>query len=192
MPTIEQIKRVQRLEPDIIVKFCEYGSIKKVSVVLNVSQTAVKRVVVAAGLSVMPRFPRGQENGAWKGNAIRTASGRSRARTLYQIGPCERCGQASHDRHHKDDNTKNNHPDNIEILCRRCHMMIDGRLDKLRKLGKPRKRSALVNCQRCGREFFPLRKGRCEACASYFYKHGTERPKALIAARGGYTQALRG
>ena len=31
--------------------------------------------------------------------------------------------------HHKDGNTLNNNGDNVTILCRRCHMRIDGRLN---------------------------------------------------------------
>lgn len=47
---------------------------------------------------------------------------------MYQLGLCERCGKAATDRHHKDANTGNNEASNIEMLCRRCHMEIDGRL----------------------------------------------------------------
>jgi len=34
------------------------------------------------------------------------------------------------ERHHKDDNTHNNAPENIQALCRKCHMLLDGRLKR--------------------------------------------------------------
>lgn len=64
-------------------------------------------------------------------------TGSSRARNKYQdIGPCVRCGAERSERHHRDGNTLNNEPDNIRILCRRCHMTEDGRLEKFRELQK--------------------------------------------------------
>lgn len=36
---------------------------------------------------------------------------------------CEKCGNSEHlDLHHKDKNRRNNELDNIEVLCRSCHM----------------------------------------------------------------------
>ena len=51
------------------------------------------------------------------------------------IGPCVVCGNPKAERHHWDGNTLNNDPENIVILCRRCHMQTDGRLVKILKLG---------------------------------------------------------
>jgi hypothetical protein len=40
------------------------------------------------------------------------------------------------ERHHKDGNPLNNDPGNIDRLCRRCHMVVDGRLDAFRARAK--------------------------------------------------------
>lgn len=71
----------------------------------------------------------GAAHHSWKGDAITRASGRGRAERLYpDIGPCAKCGSLKSERHHLDDNTLNNDPLNIAILCRRCHMLSDGRI----------------------------------------------------------------
>jgi 5-methylcytosine-specific restriction endonuclease McrA len=52
--------------------------------------------------------------------------GNAEARRLYPdpLGPCERCQhrEAIH-RHHKDNDTSNNHRSNLEFLCRECHRL---------------------------------------------------------------------
>lgn len=56
-------------------------------------------------------------------------AGRRRAQRLYPaLPPCERCGGDKAERHHKDANTMNNLRQNIEFICRRCHMQADGRM----------------------------------------------------------------
>jgi hypothetical protein len=47
------------------------------------------------------------------------------------LGACERCGERATDRHHKDGNNKNHSAENVQALCRRCHMLLDGRLERL-------------------------------------------------------------
>ena len=45
------------------------------------------------------------------------------ARKLLPDGCCEICGSAKNvDVHHKDGNPQNNSPDNLQRLCRSCHM----------------------------------------------------------------------
>lgn len=76
----------------------------------------------------------GSEHPQWRGDQVSVRGGRTRALRLYpDIGPCTRCGSANTERHHIDENTANNDPDNIAILCRRCHMVEDGRLDAVRR-----------------------------------------------------------
>ena len=59
----------------------------------------------------------------WQGDKASPKAGRKRAIKLYrEIGPCEECGAVKTERHHKDENPANNHPSNIAILCRKCHM----------------------------------------------------------------------
>lgn len=78
-------------------------------------------------------YRRGEEHHSWAGDAVTVMSGRQRAQRLYPIGLCERCGNdLAADRHHIDANTRNNAPENVEALCRRCHMETDGRLERLR------------------------------------------------------------
>lgn len=54
-------------------------------------------------------------------------TGRAEAQRLFSLRQCDRCGAPGTERHHRDDNPLNNHPDNIAIYCRRCHMIVDGR-----------------------------------------------------------------
>ena len=71
----------------------------------------------------------GDQHPNWKGDAITEKSGRSRAiRAFPMIGRCVKCGASKAERHHKNGNTADNSPENIEIVCRRCHMKEDGRL----------------------------------------------------------------
>lgn len=78
--------------------------------------------------SCSTRIPRGENHYAWKGDAALPTTKRLRAQARYELGDCESCGAQATDRHHKDGDTGNNVPENIAILCRRCHMTIDGRL----------------------------------------------------------------
>lgn len=63
----------------------------------------------------------------WNTNPTKD-TGRQRANRWYKnIGVCSVCGFHKSERHHKDANPTNNSPENIEILCRQCHMKKDGR-----------------------------------------------------------------
>ncbi len=77
----------------------------------------------------------GEKHHAWKGCAVSIKGGRTRAYRLYEnIGLCVLCGSARSERHHIDGDTSNNNPTNVIILCRKCHMKNDGRLEKFRKM----------------------------------------------------------
>jgi hypothetical protein len=68
----------------------------------------------------------------WKEELAHLDQHRERARKLYPLNGamCEKCKVSKAiDRHHKDENPKNNAPDNIAKLCRACHMIVDGRMD---------------------------------------------------------------
>lgn len=67
-------------------------------------------------------------HGFWKGEKAKDKTKRKRTQRRYTLGPCERCGKEGRDRHHVDADLNNNRPDNILILCRRCHMEVDGRM----------------------------------------------------------------
>ena len=76
----------------------------------------------------------GPDHHAWKGDSVDDQTGRKRARHRFDALVCTECGSDRRvERHHKDGNTKNNVPDNIAILCRRCHMVADGRLEKFKE-----------------------------------------------------------
>lgn len=73
----------------------------------------------------------------WKGENVSAKGGRKRALRMYPaLGPCVKCGCTRAERHHRDGNTANNAPDNIEIVCRRCHMTEDGRLEAFTRMAK--------------------------------------------------------
>ena len=78
----------------------------------------------------------GERNNNWKGNQANQQAGRHRAKRWFKEGLCDLCGKSAHDRHHKDGNTLNNSPSNVQLLCRRCHMKEDGRLDNFRTMDR--------------------------------------------------------
>lgn len=72
-----------------------------------------------------------EKNPMWKGTDVLPQAGHLRARRRFTLKPCADCGAPGRDRHHQDANTLNNTEENVIILCRRCHMKRDGRLEKL-------------------------------------------------------------
>jgi hypothetical protein len=125
-------------------------------------------------------FPRGEDHFKWRGDAAPPVAKRMRAKRAYPLTACENCGKPGRDRHHKDSNTGNNAPSNIAILCRSCHMKIDGRLLKLTAFGAAKRgRTKPVSpCSICGSPAKPIRRGRCSRCSQYWTKHGVERPQS--------------
>ena len=96
-----------------------------------------KRGYKQAAEHVEKRIRRGADHYAWQGDNVSARGGRNRALRLYpEIGPCSVCGNKKSERHHKDSNTANNEPENIIILCRRCHMNADGRMEKAKQWRK--------------------------------------------------------
>ena len=80
------------------------------------------------------------ENTNWMGDKATAHTGRRRAQEWFPLEPCEVCGSDKSERHHKDDDTLNNDRSNIQFLCRKHHMEIDGRLAILttKYKGRPR------------------------------------------------------
>lgn len=123
----------------------------------------------------------GGEHPAWKGDEANTTTKRERTARRYELGTCERCLKPATERHHKDGDTGNNIPSNIEVLCRRCHMAVDGRLDALKAKQKrlaERQRKPPRQCRVCERVSPAKRmwKDRCHRCHEYWRRHGKERP----------------
>lgn len=71
-----------------------------------------------------------ENHSGWKGDEAGTDAKHTRAIRWYPIDrPCERCGtEEKLERHHIDADPGNNARSNIMIVCRRCHMEIDGRI----------------------------------------------------------------
>ena len=88
---------------------------------------------------------------------------------LIRAAYCELCGRLTKTEGHHRDYTK---PFEIQWLCRKCHMKIDGRLDGIHR----KKKHPPKLCHNCKRLSKPLRKGRCHACNEYLRRHGYERP----------------
>lgn len=110
----------------------------------------------------------GAENPAWKGDAAEySETKRCRAQRRYILGKCDSCGKPAFDRHHRDGNTGNNEPFNIGVLCRRCHMLEDGRLQRFIEMARAPKLHLMTPpkpCATCGKPSKPLRRGDCHAC----------------------------
>ena len=80
--------------------------------------------------------PRRERNPMWRGDAAMPSTKRERARRLFGLsGTCEAegCTKPAVDRHHIDGDTGNNDRSNIRLLCRRHHMVEDGRLKSLKE-----------------------------------------------------------
>jgi hypothetical protein len=75
----------------------------------------------------------GDRHPGWKGDDVSVRGGRTRAIREYPPGPCTRCGDPKGERHHVNGDTSDNRPENIAMLCRRCHMATDGRLAEVRE-----------------------------------------------------------
>jgi hypothetical protein len=105
----------------------------------------------------------GPDHYAWKGDDAKTSTKRERAQRMYELGPCVKCGEPGVDRHHVDGDTGNNDPSNVEILCRWCHMLTDGRLAAFIAMPRRPKQPPKI-CIDCGQPYKPMRKGRCAAC----------------------------
>lgn len=122
-----------------------------------------------------PLIMRGENHVFWKGDAARDETKRNRAQKMYELGDCERCCAPAADRHHVDGDTGNNVRENIQLLCRRCHMEVDGRLARLVEMAR---RNSVPKppkpCGECGKLSKPLSLGLCHTC----YERQRRRAKA--------------
>jgi len=142
----------------------------------------------------------GEAHPGWKGDEALPATKRQRAVRRFVLDECERCGKKATDRHHKDGNTGNNEESNIAKLCRRCHMLVDGRLEvitaMLKACNKAKSQRVVPPCKICGRHLGPQRHGRCPACPIYLRRTGvewspsvyTKKPRNATRAGETYTE----
>lgn len=106
--------------------------------------------------------------------AVDPDTGRLHARQTFDIegAVCERdgCEAPAIDLHHRDEDTFNNDRSNVERLCRLHHAIEHGVHGEHGPGANP------SPCTVCGREYAPLRRGRCSRCATHFYKWRVEWP----------------
>ena len=108
-------------------------SISEIATQMHTSLKAIHRAMVRCGvprrnLSQATRMATlAERNSRWKGVNIDAASGRARAQRMYPKQLCCVCSSLG-ERHHKDGNPLNNEVNNIDWLCRKHHMKVDGRL----------------------------------------------------------------
>ena len=93
---------------------------------------------------VLKRKRFGADHHAWLRNHVSAKGGRTRALREFELQPCAKCGNVNSERHHIDGDSTNNHEHNIMFLCRKCHMIEDGRYDQFRKLGKKMWKKAIA------------------------------------------------
>ena len=121
---------------------------------------------------------KGSEHANWKGDAASLSSKRQRLKAHLRHKKnniCERCGHGGRlDCVFRDGNIDNSSSDNVQLLCRRCRMELDGTLDNLLKQPK-RPLVPAQPCIICYKYYKPLRNGRCHACCEYFRRNGIER-----------------
>ena len=99
---------------------------------LNCNQHMKGRKLTTATKLKLSIANKGELSHNWKGDMVRTNTGRVRAISWYPLQPCEVCGSLQSQHHHKDGNTLNNKLDNIAFLCCRHHMETDGRIKQPR------------------------------------------------------------
>lgn len=112
----------------------------------------------------------GEGNPQWRGDNATTGNKRGRAQRKYPLGDCERCGASATDRHHVDGDPGNNRIGNVMLLCRRCHMHLDGRLAAIRSL--TRQPDPLRPCVECRKSCKPNARGLCNACYLRAWRKG--------------------
>lgn len=89
------------------------------------------QVCMAKGFTGQERTP--TEQADW-------STAHARARKICPKGPCVRCGKIkAGDVHHKDENWRNNSPENLERICRSCHNKIHRSRKACIICGKPQK-----------------------------------------------------
>jgi DNA modification methylase len=73
---------------------------------------------------------------AWRCRIDHAAAEHAPSVNLNRLARARKCGAVRGERHHRDGDTSNNDPANIAVVCRRCHMAADGRLDAFKDLAR--------------------------------------------------------
>ncbi len=125
-----------------------------------------------------------ENNSNWKGNCARDETKRARIARRVIMSDCENCGHKGYDRHNKSGDLNNYLSENFMILCRKCCMEKDGRLESFKELAKLPKiylRKEPVECRICHEIKKHHSHGRCKNCDNYFRNHGIERSVYLVS-----------
>ena len=129
-----------------VVKLWDSGKgVAEVAEILNITRGQVLWTFRELGLSLyrppevrpvsrnIRPYKRGEEHANWKGDKASAKAGRNRCQKMFPVRQCEICGDDCKDcgrlhRHHKDGNTLNNTPENVQVLCARCHSLTHVRI----------------------------------------------------------------
>lgn len=118
---------------------------------------------------------------AWKGAAAGITSKRQRLQRSIPLQMCEECKtRPAKDRVCRSGNYDSPAVANALLLCRRCTMRRDGRLDVFISHSKQREPQPIRPCSHCTRPWKPLRRGLCQACYEYKRRTGNDRPLFTI------------
>ena len=103
---------------------------------------------------------KGEKNNAWKGG-VSPAYYQRIAFSIHGL-LCVRCSRKGVLVHHLDGDHANSSPDNLEVLCKRCHQVGHDCASNLPKKVEFKKRY----CEVCSKSFQPTgpRSKRCHAC----------------------------
>jgi len=86
----------------------------------------------------------GDEHHAWQGDDVARKVGWQRAKRRYKTEVCKLCTKPAMDRHHVNGDSRDNRKENVWMLCRRCHMKVDGRLEAVREQAKANQPKAVA------------------------------------------------
>lgn len=123
---------------------------------------------------------------SWKGASASQVAQRRRIQRRLPLGQCQRCDAIAIDRHHINGDTNDNDIQNILCLCRRCHMLEDGRLEALQVMQKvvsSNMKKPPRPCHTCAKLVTMFWYGECHACNEYRRRTGHQRPRPLFQGR---------
>lgn len=126
-----------------------------------------------------------ENNSCWKGQEASKASKYMRLRRRIDKRPCDSCGNQSFDIRPKNPGAWDSiDPKDYQVLCRKCSMKLDGRLERFKELNnRPRLLKPAEPCSNCFVPYKPLRKGLCHSCDMYQRVHGIVRPFEELRTR---------
>lgn len=96
----------------------------KIAEYFGVSLAAIQKIFKRLNIRPRPRANIGKRNGRYKDGSQSTLY-----RTMIEKDKCSRCGNAEHlVIHHRNGNHQDNHLENLQVLCEKCHNSTTKRL----------------------------------------------------------------